>query len=1553
MNFSHFFIRRPIFAGVLSIAVFIMGLIAMFKLPISEYPEVVPPTIVVRATYPGATPKTIAETVASPLEQAVNGVEGSLYMFSQATADGLMTLTVTFNLGTDVDKAQVQVQNRVSQALPKLPEEVRNLGVTTTKQSPDLTMVVHLFSPNGRYDEVYVRNFATLQVKDALARIPGAGDVEVFGSGDYAMRVWLNPDKLAARNLTASDVVAAIREQNVQVAGGIIGQPPVSHPVNFEMQVNVKGRLVSEEEFGQVIVKTGPNGEKTLLKDVARIELGAGSYSLRSLLDNKTAVAIPIFQTPGANALQLSTDVRHKMEELKKNFPEGMDYSVVYDPTVFVRHSIEAVVHTLAEAILLVVIVVIIFLQTWRAAIIPLAAVPVSLVGTFTVMLMLGFSINALSLFGLVLAIGIVVDDAIVVVENVERNIANGLSAFAAAKRAMEEVTGPIVATALVLCAVFIPTAFISGLTGQFYKQFAITIAISTVISAFNSLTLSPALCAVLLKDHHAPKDWLWRTMDRAFGWFFKPFNRGFAWAGAKYGVGVSSVLRKSAIALVVYGGLVLLTAWGFDKVPTGFVPTQDKQYLVAFAQLPDGASLDRTEAVIRRMSDLGLNQPGVEAAVAFPGLSINGFSVAPNSGIVFFTLKPFEERTTAALSGLAIAGALNQKFSAIQDAYVLTVPPPAVMGLGTIGGFKLYAEDRADLGYDALYQNLQGIIGKGYQTPELAGLFSTFTVNVPQLDADINRVQAKTQGVPLQNLFETLQIYLGSLYVNDFNRFGRTYEVIAQADSQFREHPEDITRLKTRNDKGEMVPLGAVVKVTETHGPDRVMRYNGYPAAEINGAPAPGYSSGQAEAAMAKIATENLPRGMEYEWTDLTYQRILAGDTVVYVGPLCLLLVFLVLAALYESFRLPLAIILIVPMCLLFAITGVWLKGSDNNIFTQIGLIVLVGLACKNAILIVEFAKRKQDEGMSPVEAAIEACRLRLRPILMTSIAFIAGVFPLVVSHGAGAEMRQAMGIAVFSGMIGVTLFGLFLTPVFYVTLMKLGLKKKPAPEAKGLGLGSAGAAAAGIVMLLLLSAVPTARAGWLTVGPDYRPPTNSIPAEYKAVELGSWKEGRPLDTVPKGNWWEIFGDTNLNELETQALKANQELKAAVARVDQARASARIARSDLLPGLNLDPSFTRQRYSPNADPSFGNITANTFSTPLDLSYEVDLWGRVRRGFQSARADAQASLAEFYNVLLTLQSDVAQNYFALRSLDAEIATVTSTVALRHEQVRLVQSRYDGGIGSDLEVAQAQTELATTEAEAAQLARRRAELENAIAILVGTNPSVFHLAASDAPDWNPQPPVIPAGLPADLLERRPDVAIAERQLASANAKIGVAKAAFFPVLTLTGSGGYLSGDVNTLFNWDSRTWSIGPSLSLPIFAGGRNRANYKRSQAAFTEATAVYRQQVLVAFGDVENNLSGIRHLADQAEAQERAVVNARRAADLATERYRSGIVSYIEVVNTDRDTLTAERANAQLAGQRLVAAVQLLKALGGGWDRQPAFAAASMATFKPATGDQK
>jgi hydrophobe/amphiphile efflux-1 (HAE1) family protein len=1048
MNFSDYFIKRPILAGVLSIVIFLVGLIAMWRLPISEYPEVVPPTVIVRASYPGANPKTISETVAAPLEQAINGVEHSLYMFSQATSDGAMTLTITFALGTDLDNAQVQVQNRVAQVLPKLPEEVRRVGVVTQKASPDLLMVVHLFSPDNRYDNIYVRNYATLQVRDVLARLTGVGEVRVFGSGDYAMRVWLDPNKVAAKGLTASDVVAAIREQNVQVAAGAVGQQPSSRPVDTELLINTQGRLATEEEFGAIIVKSGPAGERVQLRDVARIELGANAYALRSLLNNRPAVALPIAQLPGSNAIATSDAVRATMKELARNFPEGLQYDIVYDPTVFVRSSIEAVVHTLFEAIILVVLVVILFLQTWRASIIPLAAVPVSLIGTFAAMHALGFSINALSLFGLVLAIGIVVDDAIVVVENVERNIRLGKSPYEATRQAMREVTGPIIATALVLSAVFIPTAFISGLTGQFYKQFAMTIAISTIISAFNSLTLSPALSALLLKDHHAPKDRLTRAMDFAFGWIFRPFNRFFEWASQKYSAGVARLLRVSLIGLIVYAGLLGLTGVLFQRTPTGFVPTQDKQYLVAFTQLPSAASLERTDAVIRRMADIALKHPGVANAIEFPGLSINGFTNSPNSGIVFVALKPFEDRRTPELAGPAIARQLQQEFAAIQDAYIAIFPPPPVQGLGTIGGFKLYVEDRGDNGLDALYGATQGLIGKAYQTPGLTGLFSSFTINTPQLSADVDRAKAKAQGVPLANVFETMQINLGSLYVNDFNRFGRTYQVVAQADAPFRDNADDILRLKTRNAAGQLVSLGSLVKVRETYGPDRVMRYNGYPAAEINGAPAPGYSSGQAEAIIEKLAAENLPKGMVLDWTELTYQKIIAGNTAVYIFPLSIFLVFLVLAAQYESFRLPFAVILIVPMALLSAFVGLWLTQGENNVFTQIGLIVLIGLAAKNAILIVEFAVKLREEGKGIVESAIEASRLRLRPILMTSIAFIAGVFPLVISTGAGAEMRRAMGVTVFAGMIGVTFFGLFLTPVFYTVLEKLGVRK-PTPVA------------------------------------------------------------------------------------------------------------------------------------------------------------------------------------------------------------------------------------------------------------------------------------------------------------------------------------------------------------------------------------------------------------------------------------------------------------------------------------------------------------------------
>ncbi|GER16612.1 efflux RND transporter permease subunit [Variovorax boronicumulans] len=1039
MNLSKFFIDRPIFAGVLSLLMLIAGLIALRGLPISEYPEVAPPSVVVRATYPGANPKVIAETVATPLEEQINGVEGMLYMGSQATTDGVMTLTVTFRLGTDPDKAQQLVQNRVSQAEPRLPEEVRRLGITTVKSAPDLTMVVHLVSPNNRYDINYLRNYAVLNVKDPLARIEGVGQVQIFGGGDYSMRVWLDPQKVAQRGLSASDVVAAIRGQNVQAAAGVVGASPGLSGVDMQLSINAQGRLQSEEEFGDIIVKSGTDGAVTRLRDIGRLEMGAADYSLRSLLNNDPAVGMGVFQAPGSNALDISSNVRKTMEELNKNMPEGLEYRIAYDPTQFVRASIESVIHTLLEAIALVVLVVILFLQTWRASIIPLLAVPVSVIGTFAVLHILGFSINALSLFGLVLAIGIVVDDAIVVVENVERNIEAGLTPREATYRAMREVSGPIIAIALVLVAVFVPLAFISGLTGQFYKQFAVTIAISTVISAINSLTLSPALAALLLRGHDQPKDALTRGMDKAFGWLFRGFNKFFHRGSEAYSGGVKRVISRKTLMLVIYLALVGVTFGLFKAVPSGFVPAQDKQYLIGFAQLPDGATLDRTEEVITRMGEIMKKNPNVEDAIAFPGLSINGFTNSSNSGIVFATLKPFDQRKRADQSGGAVAGQLNGAFSSIQDAFIVMFPPPPVAGLGTTGGFKLQIEDRASVGYDQMDVAVKAFMAKAYAAPELTGMFTSWQVNVPQLYADIDRTKARQLGVPVTDIFDTMQIYLGSLYANDFNKFGRTYSVRVQADAPYRARAEDVGMLKVRSTSGEMVPLAALMKVNSTFGPERAMRYNGYLAADINGGPAPGYSSGQAQDVITKIAAETLPKGVSFEWTELTYQEILAGNSAFLVFPLAILLVFLVLAAQYESLTLPIAIILIVPMGIMAAMAGVWISGGDNNVFTQIGLIVLVGLSAKNAILIVEFARELEFAGRTPIQAAIEASRLRLRPILMTSLAFVMGVLPLVLSTGAGSEMRKAMGVAVFAGMIGVTAFGLFLTPVFYVLMRRL----------------------------------------------------------------------------------------------------------------------------------------------------------------------------------------------------------------------------------------------------------------------------------------------------------------------------------------------------------------------------------------------------------------------------------------------------------------------------------------------------------------------------------
>ncbi|MBX3609863.1 MAG: multidrug efflux RND transporter permease subunit [Hydrogenophaga sp.] len=1057
MDISRFFIDRPRFAAVLSIFIFLIGTLAIFQLPLSEYPEVAPPQIVVRAQYPGANPRVISETVATPLEEQISGIENLLYYDSQATADGGMTLTVTFKIGTSPEAAETAVQNRINRALPRLPDIVRQIGVTTEKSSPNLTMVVHLLSPDNSRDALYLRNYGQMNVRDDLLRLPGMGSVILFGAGDYAMRVWLDPGKLAARNLTTAEVVGAIREQNAQVAAGTVGAPPAPKGTEFQLAVNTQGRLTTEQEFADIIVRADPaTGGLIRVRDIGRVELAAGTYALRSLLNNKEAAAIAVFQAPGSNALALSNSVRETMDRLSQSFPPGVEYDIVYDPTRFVQTSIEKVVATLLEAVALVVLVVVVFLQTWRASLIPLLAVPVSIVGTFAFLLLLGYSINTLTLFGLVLAIGIVVDDAIVVVENVERNIEEGLSPRDATIKAMREVSGPIIAIALVLCAVFVPLAFVPGLTGQFYKQFAVTIAISTVISAFNSLTLSPALSALLLHPHNVSPDRLTRLMDKVFGPFFRWFDRVFHRGSEGYGRRVGSIVRHKTVSLVVYA--VLLGAAGllFARIPSGFVPAPDKQYLIGIAQLPAGASIDRTDAVIREMSDIALKVPGIVDSVAFPGLSIAGFSAAPNEGIVFFGLAPFEERTSPELSKFAILGKVNGAIQQIQGARMFVVPPPAVDGLGNAGGFKLQVQDRAGLGEQALYGAVWGTLGQVYGNPKssVGTPFSSYDINVPQLFANVDRTRAKQMGINLADIYDTMQVNLGSLYVNDFTRFGKTYQVVVQADAPFRADAEAITNLKTRNAAGEMVPLGALMTVEPTFGPTRVTRYNGYPSADINGAPNPGFSSSQAEGEIEALLQRTLPRGMTYEWTELSYQDRLTRDFTIpgthitlpvlaAVLAISVLLVILVLAAQYESWSLPLVIVLIVPMGILSALFGVWLSSfppfmqpGDLNIFTQVALVVLVGLACKNAILIVEFAKDLEERGEKLYDAIVHACRMRLRPILMTSIAFCAGVIPLILGSGAGSEMRRAMGIAVFSGMVGVTLFGIFMTPVFYALL-------------------------------------------------------------------------------------------------------------------------------------------------------------------------------------------------------------------------------------------------------------------------------------------------------------------------------------------------------------------------------------------------------------------------------------------------------------------------------------------------------------------------------------
>jgi hydrophobe/amphiphile efflux-1 (HAE1) family protein/NodT family efflux transporter outer membrane factor (OMF) lipoprotein len=1531
VKFSHFFIRRPIFASVLSLLTVLLGTIALFTLPIAQYPEITPPTIFVLANYPGASAETVANTVATPLEEQINGVENMLYMSSQCSSDGQLRLGVTFKVGTDPNTAQVLVQNRVDGALPRMPAEVRALGVITRKRSPTIAMLVSLVSPSGKYDPVYLSNYAYLHVRDVLTRLPGVGDSIIFGARDYCMRIWIDPNKASARNLTASDIVAAIRRQNVEVAAGLFGQSPQPADNQFQLAVVTKGRLVKPEEFGDIVLKAQAEGQITRLRDVARIELGAADYSIDSRLNGQPAGAIALFQQPGSNAIETANAIEAAMKELKKDFPDGLDYRIAYDTSAFIRESIRAVVETLIIAVILVVFVVVLFLQNWRSSLIPLVSVPVSLIGTFAAMTAFGFSINNLSLFGLVLAIGIVVDDAIVVVENVERHIAEGLSPVDATHKAMDEVSGAVIAIALVLSAVFIPTAFISGITGKFYQQFALTIAISTLISAFNSLTLSPALCALLLQPHHAPKDFIGRVMHYSVDWLFLGFNRLFDGGRAKYVRVLGRVLRHCGVTLAVYAALLGLTWFGFHKVPAGFIPSQDKGNIFCFLQLPDGASLQRTEAVSQRVVQLLTNTPGIAAVSEFAGLSLVSLGNSANASSMFVRLSPFEERAKEGLTADVIIANLRKTIAQanIQEAYIVVAGTPPVDGLGMLGGFKLQVEDRANLGYPALQAATFQLVGAAMaQTNKITQALTTFRASVPQVFLDVDRAKAESMHVPLNAVWDTLSIYLGSLYVNDFTLYGRPYHVTAQADAPFRAKPTDVKNLKTRNAKGEMVPLGTLVQVKDINAPVLAGHFNMFPTAEILGNTAPGVSSGQAIQLMGDLAEKVLPPGMRIEWTELSLLQILAGNTAAYIFPLCVLMMFLVLAAQYESWSLPLAIILIVPMCLLFAIMGVWLRGQDNNLFTQIGLVVLMGLSCKNAILIVEFAKQLQDAGRSRTEAAIESSRLRLRPILMTSFAFTFGVVPLMLSRGAGAEMRVSIGTAVFFGMLGVTFFGIVLTPVFYVVI-RGALERKKAAASRTLPQ----VAATGATLLLAVVSLLVGLNG-CAVGPNFHPPKTEVSS---AFGNGNQTNMTPAPTAV--TWWQGFNDPRLNSLVAQAVTNNPDLRIATAHVLEARALRMGAVADFFPVANANAGWTKALASENSSPiplPRSQREMSLYNAGFDATWELDLFGHVRRAVQADTALVAATVATRQDVLVTLISEVARNYFELRGAQNQLAVARGNVENQRETLDIALAKSKAGRATELDTARARAQLDATLALIPPVEAAVKHAIHRLGILTGQQPTALESELAQAAPIPTLPPLVNIGNPAELLRRRPDIRSAERSLAAATARIGVETSELFPRVSFNGNLGVQASQFASLTKGSSDTYSFGPSITWAALDLGHVLARIKAANARADGQLAGYEKTVLNALEETENALVDFGHEQVRRDYLRTSERSATQALTLARQRYDGGIDDFLTVLDAQRSQLSIQAQLAQSETRTATSLVAIYKALGGGWEIEQA-----------------
>ena len=1496
---ARFFIDRPIFAIVIAIVIVILGSVSFFNLPIATYPELVPPVVQIVASYRGGNSLDLERTVAQPIEQQLTGLDGLLYFFSRSSNDGVLTIDVTFQLGTDVDLATVQTQNKVNIALPSLPPEVQRVGVTVKKVSSAFLLAIGIYANDERYDSLFLSNYSTINLVDKIGSIPGVGDARLAATQDYGMRVWVNPDKMAKLGLTATDVSRAIQSQNRQNPAGTLGQAPAPAGTDYQYPVTAAGRLLEPEEFSNIILRAQPDGSLLRLNDIGRVELGAQDYKSFSRLSKKPAALIIVYLSPGANAVDTADRVLKFVDDAKKSFPAGIDYKVGYDATKFVRAAIREVRDTLFVAVTLVIIVVFLFLQNWRATLIPLLTVPVAIIGTFALFPLLGFSINMTSMFGLVLAIGIVVDDAIVVVEAVQHKIDHGMSPREATIQAMHEVSGPVVAIALILSAVFIPVAFLGGISGEIYRQFALTIAASVLISAFSALSLSPALSASLLR----PAKTTTGLLVKFFGWF----NRAFQWSTKRYLSGVRIFIRRSAFALAALLGLYLVVGGMFKSVPGGFLPDEDQGVIFVLVRLPDGASLERNEKITTEAEDAVLSIPGVEDTAVFGGLDITTRTNSSNVSTIIAVLKPWEERKSSGLQFGSILRQVNMRVSRIPGAFAFGFGLPPILGLGTSGGFEFIVEDRAGGDVGKLADAAQGLVGAAKTQPALGQVANIFRVAVPSYRVNLDNDKAQTLGIPITDVYDGLQTFLGGLYINDFNRFGRTWRVIVQAEPEYRRNPDAVNRFYVRTANNDMVPLSTLVTMNPTSGPDVIYRFNRYRAAELIGQTAPGFSSGQSAAAMEQIAKANLPQGFGFEWTGTVFQQKLSEGKEGFIFGFAAVLVFLFLAAQYESWTIPFAVVLAVPLGLFGALVGVFVRSYAYDVYTQIGIVTLIGLASKNAILIVEYARLRHESGMSIAKSALAAAELRLRPIIMTSLAFILGVAPLLIATGAGAASRRALGTTVFSGMIAATLLAVLFVPTLYVVTQKIAERRyrRIIPA---------------IVSALFLAGC--------AVGPNYQRPIVEAPPVFRgAIPQASH------ESLADTRWSELFKDPVLTDLVSTALSQNYDLRIASERVLQARAQLGVSDSGLFPTFDANSTFSANRNSQvGAIPFLPKGVTSDVSytqTGFRLGWELDVWGRLRRLRESARADYLAGEEARRGVTTTLVADVTSGYLSLREFDLELEIARKTRSVAEDNLRLTTVRQKSGAATALDVHQAEQFLRTATAQIAASERSIAQQENALSVLLGKMPG--EIQRGKRLDELDVPAEVPAGLPSALMERRPDIREAEQNLVAANAQIGAARALYFPQISLTGFMGGQSRALTDLFTGPARQWNLNPVAGLPVFNAGRLRSNVKFSEAVEREALARYEKTIQTAFREVADALAAYQKNTEQLEQEQLLIAALRESNRLSLVRYRGGLDSYLQVLDAERNLFREELVLAQIRRSQLNAIVELYRALGGGW----------------------